>query len=351
MTGGHVQATPLTALPTPALLVDAARLRTNITTTARSLLGAGLAMRPHVKTSKSVEVARLQLAAGASGLTCSTPAEVEMLGAAGIRGLLWAHLPVGPPKVAYAVSAAARFGVTVALDSLEAARPLSDAATAEGIVVPFLLEVDTGQHRDGVDPDRAVGVASRLQALPGLRLDGVLTHEGHLAGHGTDRHALEGAGHAAGALLAEVADAMRGAGLPAATVSVGSTPGLTSSPYASGVTEARPGTYVYFDANQLRLGSAALEQCALTVLTRVVSRQRDGIAITDAGLKAMSSDTVTAENGVGLVADLGMSLLPDVAFSTANEEHGFLTGAGVAQLRVGDLLRIVPNHACGTVNM
>jgi len=346
-----VRRRPLSELPTPALLVDRARLQTNIATTARDLLGAGLTLRPHWKTSKSLEVAQRQLDAGAVGLTCATPAEVTALGAAGVRGLLWAHLPVGPAKVAFAVEAAARYGLTVALDSVEAGAPLSAAAAAAGRTVPFLLEVDSGLHRSGVDPDRALDTASRLAAFKGLRLDGVMTHEGQLYAHGPDRAALEGAGRAVGKVMVEVADDLRRAGLSCDTVSVGSTPGLTSTPYAAGVTEARPGTYVYYDANQLRLGSTTLDHCALTVLTRVVSRQRDGIAITDAGTKAMSSDSASAGNGVGLVCDLAMVPMDGIHFTTANEEHGFMHGAGVSSLVVGDVLRIVPNHACATVNM
>ncbi|WP_261375131.1 hypothetical protein [Arthrobacter sp. KBS0702] len=108
---------------------------------------------------------------------------------------------------------------------------------------------------------------------------------------------------------------------------------------------------MFFDANQLRLGSGRLEQCALTVLARVVSTQRPGTAIIDAGLKALSADALTAQNGAGIVCDITGTPMPDVAFPTANEEHGFLTGTGTARLRVGDLVRIIPNHACGTVNM
>lgn len=343
--------TPLSELATPALLVDRHRLQANVSETAETLLSAGLTMRPHWKTSKSLEVAQLQLDAGARGLTCSTPAEVAALSGAGVRNLLWAHLPVGRHKVAFAVEAAARYGLTVALDSVEAGTPLADAAAEAGVVVPFLLEVDSGQHRNGVDPDRAVDTAQRLAALKGLRLDGVMTHEGQLSAHGPHRDALEDEGRAVGGLMADVATRLRDAGLPCDTVSVGSTPGLTSAPYGAGVTEARPGTYVYYDANQIRLGSTTLDRCALTVLTRVVSRQRDGIAITDAGLKAMSSDSVSPDIGVGLVCDVTMSAMDEVRFTNGNEEHGFLTGDGAADLAAGDLLRIVPNHACGTVNM
>ncbi|MGW3773537.1 alanine racemase [Actinomadura verrucosospora] len=342
---------PLDALPTPALLVDRARMEANLAAMAGSIGAAGIALRPHFKTSKCLAVARRQLAHGATGFTCATPAEVGLLQDAGVEDVLWAHQPVGPAKVAFAVQALARGGLTIALDSLEAAGPLSDAASSSGVTVPFVLEVDTGLHRAGVDPGKAVETAGALSALPALEMRGVLTHEGHLAAHGPDRPGLEAAGDLAGRTLAQVAEALRTAGHECPLVSVGSTPGATSAPFAAGVTEARPGTYVYYDANQVGLGSAGIDQCAQTVLTRVTSAQRPGTVIIDAGIKAMSSDSVATAGTLGVVCDAAGAPLDGVEFTGGNEEHGYLTGPGTAGLRVGDLLRVVPNHACGTTNM
>lgn len=340
----------LADLHTPALLVDVDRLERNISRMAATFAGTGIALRPHVKTSKCWPVVRRQLDAGAVGLTCSTAAEVAWLRDMGVADLLWAHVPIGPRKVEFVVAAAAGGWLTVSLDSVEAARPLSAAAHAAGVAVPFVLEVNTGQARLGVDPESARRIAADIVALPGLRLRGVLTHEGHIAGE-ADRASLERAGRTAGELLAQTADELRQAGHEIELVSVGSTPGATSAPFAGGVTEARPGTYVYYDANQARLGSCTLDDCALTVLARVVSVQRPGRAITDAGIKAMSSDSIGAAGSVGLACDLCVTPLPDVAFADANEEHGFLLGDGASRLRVGDLVRLVPNHACGATNM
>lgn len=339
---------PLADLATPALLVDRERLERNIADMASAMRGAGVALRPHFKTSKCLDVARRQLDQGAIGFTCSTPAEVRLLQDEGVGDLLWAHQPVGPAKVAFAVEALRHGGLMIGLDSVESAAPLSKAAG--GVTVPFLLDVDTGLGRTGVDPDRAVETAVRLAELPALELRGVMTHEGHLGTYGTDRAALEEAGARAGRRLAEVASALRAAGLACPIVSVGSTPGATSAPFAEGVTEARPGTYVYYDSGQVRLGSATLDRCAQTVLTRVVSAQRPGTVIIDAGVKAMSSDGL-AGGTLGTVCDRAGRPLDDVAFTAGNEEHGYLTGPGTAGLRVGDLLRVVPNHACGTTNM
>jgi len=335
---------PLDKVPTPALLIDHSTMRRNIADMAARARAAGVALRPHFKTSKCLQVAQMQLAAGAIGLTCATAAEVAALQDAGIGNLLWAHEPVGPAKVAFAVSAAARGGLTVAVDSVDVARPLSEAAAAARVEVGCLIEVDTGHGRAGVAPEGVQALAGELARLPGLVLHGVFTHEGHLSRHVGDRSTLEHAGRRAGEVLVAVAETLTGAGHPCEVVSVGSTPGATSTLRVPGVTEARPGTYVFYDANQVALGSANPSQCALTVLTRVMRVRSGETVIIDAGLKAMSSDASVAGHGFGVVA-------PDVGFSTANEEHGFLTGPGTAGLHVGDLLRVVPNHACGTVNM
>lgn len=335
-------------LATPVLLVDVARLEANIATVHARFADAGVALRPHVKTSKCLEVASRQRAAGAIGFTCSTPAEVEWLATAGFENLLWAHQPVGPAKVAFAVRAARDWGVRLIADSLAVALPLSDEATRAGVDLEVVLDIDSGQHRTGVTTDRAVEVASAIAELPRLRVVGILTHEGHV-GASNGREVRGELGRHVGADMARVADELRANGMPVEVVSVGSTPGWETAPFATGVTEGRPGTYVYFDANQVRGGTCTLEQCALTVLATVVSAHPDRVII-DAGLKAMSADAFTPEVGGGIVCDPELNPLPGVRFASANEEHGFLTGE-IAGLAVGDQVRIVPNHACGTVNM
>lgn len=343
---------PLAELPTPALVVDQARLERNLDDVAAVMRDAGVALRPHFKTSKCLDVARRQLDRGAIGFTCATMAEVALLLQAGVRDILWAHQPVGPPKVAFAVAAARSGSVTVAVDSVEVAEPLSEAAVAADVTVPYLIEVETGTGRAGVAPDQIVALADRAAKLPGLRLRGVFTHEGaFLVRHLGDRPALEAAAREVGTVLVAAADDLRRAGHEVPVVSVGSTPGLSSAPYVAGITEARPGTYVYYDANQVNLASATPDRCALTVLTRVVSRQRPGVAIVDAGIKALSSDGSNAGAGLGIVCDADGAPLGGVSFTTAHEEHGFLHGPGVGPLVVGTLLRVIPNHACGAVNM
>ena len=340
----------LSEMPTPALVVDRAVLEHNIADMARRMRDLGVDLRPHWKTSKMVEAAHLQEQAGCAGFTCATPAEVECLLDHGYTDLTWAHQPVGPSKVAFALAANRRGRVRVALDSVEAAAPLSKAAVDAGMAVPYLIEVDTGLGRAGVAPDQVFELAGRMAGLAGLEFEGIITHAGHLSGFGSDRSSLEDEGRAVGRTMVGVAQTLREAGFQVPVVSVGSTPGSTSTPAVSGITEARPGTYVFNDANQVTLGSTDLSGCALTVATRVVSTPRPGEAIIDAGSKSMSSDGPTSGAGFGRVLSEDGSYA-DLEFFKANEEHGFLRGPGVRTLRVDDLVRIVPNHACTTVNM
>lgn len=336
--------------PTPALVIDRTVMERNVTEMAQRMKNLGVALRPHWKTSKMVEAAHMQRRAGCVGFTCATPAEVECLLDHGYGDLTWAHQPVGVPKVAFAVEANRRGRVRVALDSLQAAAPLATAGTRAKVVIPYLIEVDTGLNRAGVVPSRVLDLAGRLAPLNGLRFEGIITHAGHLSGFGHDRPSLEAEGRAVGRVMVRVAQTLRVAGFRVMVVSVGSTPGSTSTPTVSGVTEARPGTYVFNDANQVTVGSTGLSGCALTVAARVVSTPRPGEAIIDAGSKSMSSDGPSSGAGFGKVLAENGSYA-DINFHRANEEHGFLKGPGVKELRVGAMVRIVPNHACATVNM
>ena len=337
-------------MPTPALVVDRAALEHNIADMARRIRDMGVDLRPHWKTSKMVEVARLQDQAGCVGFTCAPPAEVECLLDHGFTNLTWAHQPVGPSKVAFAVAANRRGRVRVALDSVQAAAPLSKAAAGAGVAVPYQIEVDTGLGRAGVAPHQVFELAERLAGLAGLEFEGIITHAGHLSGYGSDRSGLEAEGRTVGRTMAGIARELREAGFQVQVVSVGSTPGSTSAPTVSGITEARPGTYVFNDATQVTLGSTDLAGCALTVAARVVSTPRPGEAIIDAGSKSMSSDGPTSRVGFGRVLTEN-GRYADLDFFKANEEHGFLRGPAVSALQVGDMMRIVPNHACTTTNM
>lgn len=341
----HLIGRPVGDLPTPAVLIDLPVVRRNIDAMAAYTAGLGVQLRPHWKTSKVAEVAAMQIAAGAAGITAATAGEVAALTAAGIADIFWAYPPVGEPRVRAALDARAAARLIVGIDSVACVSALAAAAAARRTVVDVRLEIDTGMGRTGVRPEDAVAVARALTGICGIRLEGVFTHEGQVQAEGADACKRAEAGLAAGRATVEAAEAIRADGIPLTSVSVGSTPGVRSAPTVPGVTEARPGTFVYGDENQVAIGTVRAEDTAMTLLSRVISVERGDPVIVDAGIKAMSRDpTLHGDGRLGTVVSGCGGVL-----ASGNEEHGFLRGS--AGLKVGDLIRIRPNHACGLSNM
>lgn len=341
----HLIGKTIEQLPTPCVLIDLPTLRRNVHEMADLAAGFGVGLRPHWKTSKCAQVGRMQLEAGAVGLTAATAGEVEALVAAGFRDIFWAYPPVGAHRVRTALETAERARLIVGLDSVESATPLAEAASSAGVSIEVRLEIDTGLRRTGAHPAAALSLGRELASLPGLLLEGIFTHEGHVQGVGADSERRLAVGMAAGQLLAEVAAELRADGLDFTSVSVGSTAGARSAPSVAGVTEARPGTYVYGDENQVAIGTIATEDAAMSVLSRVISTQPGEMVLVDAGAKAMSSDgSMHGDGRIGTVVSPVGGVL-----ALGHEEHGFLRGS--AGLQVGDLIRIRPNHACGLTNM
>ena len=302
----------------------------------------GLRLRPHAKTHKSAFVALRQMAHGAVGVTAATLQEAEVFANAGVRDLLIAHPPVGEPKLRRLRALAADVDrLAVAIDTVELAEDLPAG-------VEILWEVDTGLHRLGT----AVGeptleAVKRLVANAGAdRFRGLMTHGGHAYRATNDAEVVAAAEDESHGLV-ETASLLRGAGIAVRELSIGSTPTAHHVEVARGVTEMRPGTYVYGDANQVQLGSQALEDCALAVIATVVSTPERARAVIDAGSKALPADLrVAGLNGYGIV--LGH---PGLKLDRLSEEHGVLISDGPIGLRVGDRVAIIPAHACTTVNL
>lgn len=336
------------AVPTPLVYVDRAVLERNIARMAAAARETGVALRPHVKSHKVAEIARLQLAAGATGLTVAKLGEAQALAAAGVdAGFMVAQPAIGGGR-AEALLALARDldrEVIACVDDLEPARELAAAAVAGGTVADVVLIVDTGYGRLGVSPAEAAGLAARLADEPGLRFRGIRSHSGRA--YTTDGLATRRdiAATDAGAMR-EIAAAIVAGGGSCEIVSVGSTPGtagLADPATFQGVTEWRPGNYVFFDRAQVEFGAATGADCALTVIASVVSA-RPGRGVIDAGRKTLSSTAAPTAAGFG-----GMVDRPDVQLHALSEECGWLRSD--AQLAVGDRLRIVPNHACELPNL
>ncbi|MHC2625151.1 D-serine deaminase-like pyridoxal phosphate-dependent protein [Bradyrhizobium huanghuaihaiense] len=349
----------LLALETPCLLLDEQRLRANVARMKVHLAGLGVAFRPHLKTAKSLEVARIAMTSAAGPATVSTLREAEYFAAGGVRDMIYA-VGIAPAKLAR-VSAIRATGADLAviLDSIEQAEAVAAHAASSGDAIPVLIEVDADGHRSGVAPTDAaalVAIGERL-ASGGATLRGVLLHAG-------DSYALNDPAAIAEAAEAErisavtAASALRSAGLPCPVVSVGATPTARYARDLTGVTEVRAGVFMFGDLYQAGVGSVTMDDLALSVLATVIGHQKaKGWIIVDAGWMALSRDRSTAkqalDQGYGVVCDLAGKPYPDLIVTDANQEHGIVglrkgSHAALPDLPIGSRVRILTNHACAT---
>jgi D-serine deaminase-like pyridoxal phosphate-dependent protein len=335
----------LADVSTPAVLVDLDILERNIARMAERARQAGIRLRPHGKTHKCPEIARLQLAAGAAGLSVAKVGEAEVFAAAGFDDLFVAYPTVGEDKGRRLLRLADRVRLAVGVDSIEGAESVAGPFRAAGRTLDVLLKVDVGFGRVGVPPEQAADLARRLAEIRGLRLRGVFTHAGHGYSAGT-REELEAIALHEGTALAAAAKSVRTAGLPLGDVSVGSTPTAPSAMAVPGVTECRPGNYVFHDASQLELGACTLADCALTVLATVVSTPAPGRAVIDAGSKTLSSDPLRPRAG-----GYGRLLGRRSRIERLSEEHGIVAVADGESFHVGERVSVLPNHVCVVANL
>jgi D-serine deaminase-like pyridoxal phosphate-dependent protein len=332
-------------LPTPAVLVDLSILERNVQRMAARAQQHGVRLRPHAKTHKTVAIARLQAGAGAAGLSVPKTAEAEIYADQGFDDLFVAYPVVGQDKGRRLLRLAERVRLAVGTDSVEGARTLAEVFAGASRTLELMLKVDVGYHRVGVEPERAVAVARQIADLPGVTLRGVFTHAGQAYAEETREGVDAVAGHE-GQTLARCAEALRAAGLAVDEVSVGSTPTARQAMAVTGVTECRPGNYVFHDASQVALGTCQLEDCALTVVATVVSVPAAGRAVLDAGSKTLSSDQLRPRPG-----GHGVLLGHRSRIDKLSEEHGVIAVEPGDSFRVGERVRILPNHACVVANL
>lgn len=337
----------LSEIETPAIVIDLDIFERNLARVGSYAREHGLRLRPHTKTHKSPAVGRKQLASGAAGLTVAKVGEAEVMLRSGTPDLLVAYPVIGHGKLARLMEVARHTQVTVALDSLPAAQQLSEAAQAAGVAVGVLAETDVGLGRVGVTPGPdLLALARSIEGLPGLTFTGITFYPGHIKDNGEHgRQQMADLGRTVDAILSD----FRAAGLEVKIVSGGSTPTLYHSHQISGLSEIRPGTYVYNDVNTVLSGGCGWEDCAASVVATVVSTARPGQIIIDGGSKTFSTDRVA---GAGDVTFGQVVEIPGAAFRKMNEEHGYIDVSGVDHgFSVGDRLQIIPNHICVAVNL
>lgn len=333
----------LDSLTTPAAVVDLDRVEANLQRVATYARAHGLRLRPHTKTHKTVELTALQLQSGASGVTVATLPEAELM-ARVADDVLLAYPPVGAARLARMMALPHRVRLTVALDSRESLEGLSRAARDAGRTVGVLVEVDMGMRRLGVQtPEEAVALARAVASAEGVEYRGVLFYPGHIR---VPQGELPPFLREQTVQLASFTEALRSAGLAPEVVSGGSTPMLWRSHEVAGLTEIRPGLNVFNDRNSTTVGASDWSECAYSVLATVVSTAVPGQVVVDAGAKALAKEEGLAP-GYGALLDR-----PDVVVRGMSEEHGLLDVSGTSwRPRIGDRVRVVPNHVCVSVNL
>ena len=321
---------------TPVAVIDMDKVERNIARVQKTVEAAGVANRPHIKTHKSPMLAKLQIAAGAKGITCQKIGEAEVMAEAGIDDILISYNLLGEEKMARLAALQAKAHMTVAADNPVVVASLTQAASASGRPLSVVVECDTGRKRAGVEtPAEAIALAKQIAGSKGLIFAGFMlypTETGWAEAQKFHDEALAG---------------VRALGFDATMISTGGSPNLKNVGKLKGATEHRPGTYIYNDRMQVAAGVATWDDCALYIYSTVVSRAARDRGILDAGSKTLTSDTGGGLDGHGLILEH-----PEARIAKFAEEHGFLDLArSNTRPEVGDVVRIVPNHVCVVVNM
>lgn len=340
----------MTEMETPCIVVDRKVVERNIAAMAEVARENGVKLRPHVKTHKIPEFALAQLEQGAAGITTAKISEAEVMAEHGICDIFIAYPVVTASKIKRVIDLARRIHLTVGVESLAGAQELSRQASAAGIVLEVRLEIDTGLARTGVPLLSVVNIARQITSLPGLDLSGIFTYKGAVF-EGDSTLNLQAAGHEEGTLMVEAAAKLKAAGMNIKDVSVGSSPTAVYAAEVKGVTEIRPGTYIFNDRMLMQMGVCRQEDCAARVKVTVISVPAEDRLVIDGGSKTFATDVQPNHPPLNLKGFGEIIGHPDAVLERMNEEHGMIRTGNTHQMRVGDILEIIPNHICSTVNL
>jgi D-serine deaminase-like pyridoxal phosphate-dependent protein len=334
-------------IPTPAVVIDLPKVRHNIAKLAAYGRQHRLAIRPHTKSHKSVEMARLQLQAGATGLTVAKAGEAQVMAEA-CNDILVAYPAFDPHRRSVLCQLAQSKTIRIAVDSQFAVEALADAARSANVTLGILVDIDVGHHRTGVQsPQESLNLAQFIARTGGVQLDGMLCYPGHLKQPASEQ--IESLKVVA-AILQQSLDLWKRSGLQAKIVSGGSTPTAYQSHLVPQLTEIRPGTYIYNDASVLAGGYCTLDHCAATVVATVISTAVKNKFVLDAGSKTLTQDRRSHDPdtaGFGYLVEY-----PDAVITRLSEEHGEVDASKCANRpNLGDRLHIIPNHICPCINL
>lgn len=333
-------------LPSPAAVIELAQMEENIRRMVEEAGRYHLKVRPHIKPHKSVEIARLQLQMGCSGITCAKLGEAEVMADGGIDDILIAFPLIGRDKMERLKPLCRKTRVITIVNSLEGARELSGTFEGSDSRLEVLIEVDGGIGRGGKKPyGPTLEFARSIRDLPGIEIKGILYYGGTIYSE-TEREGFERNAKREREEMLGTAAMLKEAGFNMEILSGGNSYSSKMPQLLEGITEIRPGHYLFNDAGQLMSGFAEEEECALRVAAAVVSVVDKNHAIIDAGSKTLTTDTCSRKAGYGCVVGR-----PDITITRLNEEHGFIESDGELCLAIGDKIAVIPNHACVVPNL
>ena len=340
---------PIDSLQTPAILLNLDAMERNLITYADAANAAGKQIWPMVKTHKSTELAQLQAKYGCTGFLCGTLDEAEALADAGFDNLMYAYPAATEVSISRIIRLARRCNFIIRFDDLDAARAVHAAAKEAAVTVPYTIIVDSGLHRFGIQPENILAFAEEMKQFPNLEFKGISTHPGHVYAAASPEEIPQYCVDECRS-LSIAAEALYNAGYAPEIISSGSTPTFFGSLEDKNIGIYHPGNYIFQDAIQISTDTAREEDCALYVLASVISHPREDLYICDAGAKCLGLDQ--GAHGNGSVKGFGIVKgHPELTVYSLSEEVGKLHVEGPTDLKVGDKICIIPNHACSAANL
>jgi len=339
------------SIETPSVIIEMGKVKRNISSMAKDIRGKGCSLRPHIKTHKIPELALMQLGYGACGITCAKLSEAKVMAESGIKDIFIAYPVIGKDKIARALELNNEVRLILGVDSERGALALSEAALATGTVFEVRLEIDTGLRRTGIAPHKAAEMARLISGMQGISFGGIYTFRGSVF-DGKPTTDTIAAGKQEGAILTGVKRDIEKLGIEVRDVSAGSTPTARSVAEVDGITEVRPGTYIFNDMMQTNIGAAVIEDCAVTLLVTVISTPSPDLAIIDGGSKTFAADAKMGTTPFYLEGYGRILGYEGLILERLTEEHGMIvSGSGETGLEIGKRLRVIPNHVCTTINL
>ena len=338
-------------IDTPSLVLDIDILKANVNELLKICHSHGVSLQPHAKTHRTPEIGLLQQELGCDGLCVAKVGEAEGFANAGVKKITVAYPVIGASKVERARVLSTSIDLTLAVDSVAGAKSIGEVFAAHSQVCSVLLIIDTGLGRDGVLPADAPKIAQTINAVPGVKVVGVMTHEGTVYG-APDKVSMIAAAKKVSEMMVETSQAINSAGVEVSRVSMGSSASARVAATVTGVNQIRPGIFAFNDLGQIALGNATLQSCAVRILSTVVSRPTSTTAVIDAGSKSLSADLLPAKEHRDEYPGHGMIIgKTGWIIERLSEEHGMLTWMGDGEpssLDIGEQIQIIPNHVCTT---